>query len=154
MRFALPAAALAAIFAVTASVGQSDDHVIDPRAAALVAQGRAALASGQGEQAVDAFEAALTVDPAATAIYLDLAEVSADLGRTLDPRVLLETDADDAAAGFVREWRPEVFPPARHYAYAFTWFAFCLVVVATFVGLHWKGPTAKRRRDDGAKPEH
>jgi len=76
MRFALPAAALAGIFAVTASVGQSDDHVMDPRAAALVAQGRAALASGQGEQAVDAFEAALTVDPAATAIYLDLAEAA------------------------------------------------------------------------------
>jgi len=89
-----------------------------------------------------------------TAIYLDLAEVSADLGRTLDPRVLLETDAEDAAAGFVREWRPDVFPPARHYAYAFTWFAFCLVVVATFIGLHWKGPAEKRRRDDGAKPEH
>ncbi len=73
-----------------------------------------------------------------TTIYLDVAEVSADLGRALDPRVLLETDADDAAIGFVREWRPEVFPPARHYAYAFTWFAFCAVVVATFIGLHWK----------------
>jgi len=73
-----------------------------------------------------------------TTIYLDVAEVSADLGRALDPRVLLETDNDDAAAGFVREWRPEVFPPARHYAYAFTWFAFCGVVLATFIGLHWK----------------
>lgn len=73
-----------------------------------------------------------------TTIYLDIAEVSADLGHALDPRVLLETDADDAAIGFVREWRPEVFPPARHYAYAFTWFAFCAVVVATFIGLHWK----------------
>lgn len=73
-----------------------------------------------------------------TTIYLDVAEVSADLGRALDPRVLLETDSDDAAAGFVREWRPEVFPPARHYAYAFTWFAFCAVVAVTFVGLHWK----------------
>ena len=72
-----------------------------------------------------------------TTIYLDLAEVSADLGRTLDPRVLLETGSDDASVGFVREWRPEVFPPARHYAYAFTWFAFCAVVLVTFVGLHW-----------------
>jgi cytochrome oxidase assembly protein ShyY1 len=73
-----------------------------------------------------------------TTIYLDIAEVSADLRHALDPRVMLETDADDAAIGFVREWRPEVFPPARHYAYAFTWFAFCAVVVATFIGLHWK----------------
>ena len=51
-----------------------------------------------------------------TTIYLDVAEVSADLGRALDPRVLLDTGNDDAAAGFVRQWRPEVFPPERHYA--------------------------------------
>lgn len=76
MRFAAPAAALAAVLAVTASVGQGADHVTDPRAAALVAQGRAALEAGQPEKAVDAFEAALTVDPAATGIYLDLAEAA------------------------------------------------------------------------------
>lgn len=73
-----------------------------------------------------------------TVIYLDLAEISADLGRALDPRVLLEVDGADAPAGFVRQWRPEVFPPERHYAYAFTWFAFCAVVVATFLVLHWR----------------
>jgi tetratricopeptide (TPR) repeat protein len=76
MRFAAPAAALAAVLAITASVGQSADHVTDPRAAALVAEGRAALAAGETQRAVDAFEAALTVDPAATPIYLDLAEAA------------------------------------------------------------------------------
>jgi tetratricopeptide (TPR) repeat protein len=76
MRFAAPAAALAIVFAMTASVGQSDDHVTDPRAAALVAQGRAAIAAGQPEKAVDAFEAALTVDPAANSIFLDLAQAA------------------------------------------------------------------------------
>jgi hypothetical protein len=76
MRFAAPAAALAAVLAMTASVGQGDDHVTDPRAAALVAQGRAAIVAGQTEKAVDAFEAAITVDPAATGIYLDLAEAA------------------------------------------------------------------------------
>lgn len=70
-----------------------------------------------------------------TTIYIDLAEIGADLGRTLDTRVLLETAG--AGAGFVRQWRPEVFPPERHYAYAFTWFAFCAVIVATFLILHW-----------------
>ena len=73
MRFAAPAAALAAVLAVTASVGQSADHVTDPRAAALVTDGRAAIAAGQPDKAVDAFEAALAVDPAATGVYLDLA---------------------------------------------------------------------------------
>jgi tetratricopeptide (TPR) repeat protein len=76
MRFAAPAAALAVVLAMTASVGQSDDHVTDPRASALVAQGRTALAAGQPDKAVDAFEAALAVDPAATAIFLDLAEAA------------------------------------------------------------------------------
>lgn len=76
MRFAPPAAALAVVFAVTASVGQGAEHVPDPRAAALVAEGRAALNAGEPEKAVDAFEAALTVDPAATGTFLDLAEAA------------------------------------------------------------------------------
>ncbi|GGD94345.1 hypothetical protein GCM10011515_12700 [Tsuneonella deserti] len=76
MRFAAPAAALAVVFAVTASVGQSDDHVTDPRASALVTEGRAAIAAGQPDKAVDAFEAALTIDPAATSIFLDLAQAA------------------------------------------------------------------------------
>jgi len=76
MRFAAPAAALAAVLAMTASVGQGEDHLTDPRAAALVAQGHAAIAAGHPEKAVDAFEAALAVDPAATAIFVDLAEAA------------------------------------------------------------------------------
>lgn len=76
MRFAAPAAALAVALAITASVGTGADHVTDPRAAALVAEGRAALAAGQADRAIDSFEAALTVDPAATAIYLELAQAA------------------------------------------------------------------------------
>lgn len=73
-------------------------------------------------------------------IYIDLAEIAKDLGREPDPRVLLlmpETDAA-AAPAFVREWRPEVFPPERHYGYAFTWFTFAALVVAIFTILHWR----------------
>lgn len=76
MRFAAPAAALAVVLAMTTSVGEGADHVTDPRAAALVAEGRAALSAGEAEKAVDAFEAALTVDPAATGIFLDLANAA------------------------------------------------------------------------------
>lgn len=76
MRFAAPAAALAAVLAVTASVGTGAERVSDPRAAALVAEGRAALAAGQSDAAIDAFEAALAIDPGATGIFLDLAEVA------------------------------------------------------------------------------
>ena len=80
MRFAAPAAALAVALAITASVGRSEDHVIDPRAAALVAEGRAALSAGTPDKAVDAFEAALAVDPAANGILLDLAEAARQEG--------------------------------------------------------------------------
>jgi cytochrome oxidase assembly protein ShyY1 len=71
-----------------------------------------------------------------TTIYVDLGEIAADLGRKLDPRVLLQVSADAGDHGFVRSWKPEVFPPERHYGYAFTWFTFAAVVVATFAILH------------------
>lgn len=73
MRFALPAAALATVFAVTASVGFAGGKEPDPQAAALVAEGRAALEAGSTQAAIDAFEAALVVDPGYSAIYLELA---------------------------------------------------------------------------------
>ncbi len=76
MRFTAPAAALAMVLAIGASVGQSADRVTDPRAAALIAEGRGALAAGQPEKAVDAFESALAIDPGATGVYLDLAEAA------------------------------------------------------------------------------
>ena len=63
-------------------------------------------------------------------------EVAADLGRPLDPRVLLEMPQPGSA--FVREWQPEVFPPQRHYGYALTWFTFALVAVILFVIRHWR----------------
>ncbi|WP_284125681.1 tetratricopeptide repeat protein [Parerythrobacter aestuarii] len=76
MRFAPVAAALSLFLAVQASVGHAGDTTPDPRAAQLIAEGRAALAAGQPQRAIDAFEAALAVDPAYTPIFLDLAEAS------------------------------------------------------------------------------
>ncbi len=70
------------------------------------------------------------------AIYLDLDEIAADFGRPLDSRVLLLDPV--AGAGFVREWRPQVFPPARHFGYAVTWFTFALVALVIFIGMHWR----------------
>ena len=75
-----------------------------------------------------------------TSIYIDVGEISADLGHPLDGHVLLLLPAsgDSSSAAFVREWKPEVFPPERHLAYAFTWFLFAAVCAATFVILHWR----------------
>jgi Tfp pilus assembly protein PilF len=76
MRYAPAAVALSLVVAVTSSVGQSAERQPDPRAAALVAEGRSQLAAGRDEAAIDRFEAALAVDPGYTAVYLELGEAA------------------------------------------------------------------------------
>jgi Tfp pilus assembly protein PilF len=76
MRYAPAAAALSLALAVTASVGFAGPRTPAPRAAALLAEGDAALRSGDTQGAVDAFEAALTVDPGYTLTLLRLAEAA------------------------------------------------------------------------------
>jgi surfeit locus 1 family protein len=71
-----------------------------------------------------------------TSIYLDVGEVAADAGRQLDPKILML--APEPGSPFVREWRPNVFPPERHRGYAFTWFVLAAVTVGIFVGMHWR----------------
>ena len=73
-------------------------------------------------------------------IYIDIGEVGADAGRRLDAKILLL--APEAGSVFVREWRPNVFPPERHRAYAFTWFTLAAVVVVVFIGMHWRKDTS------------
>ena len=80
MRYTPAALALSLVAAVTASVGYGADRQPDPRAAALVAEGRSELAAGKVQEAIDSFEAALAIDPAHTAIYLDLAEAARQSG--------------------------------------------------------------------------
>ena len=80
MRYTPVALALSLAVAVTSSVALSAERQADPRAAALIAEGRSELASGQVQAAIDSFEAALAVDPAHTPIYLDLAEAARQSG--------------------------------------------------------------------------
>ena len=76
-----------------------------------------------------------------TVIYIDLDEIAADAGRSLDPQVLLQLGQGEAGLG--RDWTPAVFPPVRHLGYAWTWLTFAAVAVATLLILHWRkqGPT-------------
>ena len=69
-------------------------------------------------------------------LHLDAAEIAADLGRPVLPRILLSDP--DATSGFVREWTPNVMPPERHAAYAFQWFALAVAVLAVFIVVHWR----------------
>lgn len=58
-----------------------------------------------------------------------------ELGAALDlpvatPRVLLDPDMPH---GYGRDWEPPGITPARHYAYAFQWFALAVMLVVIFV---------------------
>jgi Tfp pilus assembly protein PilF len=76
MRYYPAALALSLLAAVTASVGQAGEYKADPRAAALVMEGRAQLAGGDTQSAIGAFEAALAIDPGYYDVYLELAEAA------------------------------------------------------------------------------
>jgi tetratricopeptide (TPR) repeat protein len=77
MRYYPAALALSLVAAVSASAAFSAaPQTLDPRAAALVAQGRAALGTGNTDAAIDAFESALTISPGDASIYLNLAEAT------------------------------------------------------------------------------
>ncbi|WP_140420572.1 tetratricopeptide repeat protein [Novosphingobium sp. B 225] len=81
MRYTPAALALALLAGVTSSIGQGATPTpLDPRAAALIQQGRAALGAGNIDGAIDAYESALAVQPGHVAIYLNLAEATRKQG--------------------------------------------------------------------------
>lgn len=77
MRLAPAGLALSLALALTASVGNpAPPAPLDPRAAILDQQGRAALAVGKVDEAIDAFEAALALAPGSVAVTIDLAQAT------------------------------------------------------------------------------
>lgn len=78
-------------------------------------------------------------------IFLDLSEVSGDLGQALYPRVLALDP--DPASGYVRVHKLNfsTMTPARHRAYAFQWFAFALAAVAILLVLNRDKRSKKSR---------
>jgi Tfp pilus assembly protein PilF len=81
MRFAPVSAAVLLCLVLTASITSAGSgRSPDPRAAALIAEGRTALEARDTQAAVDAFEAALAVDPGHTPILIDLAEAARQAG--------------------------------------------------------------------------
>jgi surfeit locus 1 family protein len=61
-----------------------------------------------------------------TAVYPTLADISAVLGRDVQPFVLL-LDQDDAY-GHYRRWQPAGFGPDKHFGYALQWFAMAMML--------------------------
>ena len=110
MRFTPAALALSLLVAVTSSVSFSAPRdSLNPRAASLLAEGRAAMAIGRIDDAIDAFEAALVVQPGDVSIFLNLADatrIQGMQGKALhyyrealkdDPRNLLAIAGEGAA---------------------------------------------------------
>jgi len=77
MRYTPVAVALSFLAAISSSVTHSQSpETLDPRASALVTQGRSALAAGNVDGAIDAYESALTVEPGSVTVLLGLAEAT------------------------------------------------------------------------------
>lgn len=77
------------------------------------------------------------------AVYPQLADIEAALGRNLDePVLLLAPTADD---GYRRDWQPAERGSMMHYGYAFQWSALALTVLVVMV---WQ--LRKRRRRSSA----
>ncbi len=73
MRYTPAAIALSLLAALSSSVGYSSPtQLLNPRASALLDQGRGELAAGHVDRAVDAFEAALVVQPGSVAVLIEL----------------------------------------------------------------------------------
>lgn len=68
-----------------------------------------------------------------TTVYLDLAQIAADLGQPLYPRVLA-LDADGSSIYQRRHGLDfGAMTPSRHRAYAFQWFSFALAAIVIFL---------------------
>lgn len=65
------------------------------------------------------------------AVYPSIDEVSAVLGREVQPFVLLMDHEE--AGGFYRHWVPTEFGPGKHFAYALQWFAMGAVLAGLLV---------------------
>ena len=75
------------------------------------------------------------------AVYPELADIAAVLGREVQPFVLLMEPGDEL--GYVRHWTPEEMGPGRHFAYALQWFAMGAVLAILLVW-HYRRRRAKR----------
>lgn len=86
--------------------------------------GRAGSLPKAGYKMGDAFEGSATWPK--HAVYPSLDDVAAELGRDVQPFVLLMTPEEKH--GFFRHWVPTEFGPSKHFGYAFQWFAMAAVL--------------------------
>ena len=111
------------------SAGGIDTSALAVDAQALEIRGRAGSLPKAGYKMGDA------ITPGSPwpklAVYPELGDIAAELGREVQPFVLLMEPGDEL--GFVRHWIPEEMGPGRHFAYALQWFAMGAVLAVLLV---------------------
>lgn len=109
----------------------SDTPVIDVPDADRTIRGRVGQLPRVGIRPGPAFDDA--AEWPRRAVWPELDELAAELGRQVRPFVLL---ADPVSSpGFVRRWQPQQIGPMRHVGYAVQWFALALAVIVTGIVL-------------------
>lgn len=95
----------------------------------LTVRGRAGSLPRAGMKMGDAFSPGN--EWPGSAVYPSLEEVSAALGRDVQPFVLLMDHEEER--GFLRNWAPTEFGPGKHFGYALQWFAMGAVLSALLI---------------------
>jgi len=91
----------------------------------------AGLAGGRAAPAPEAGWPKITSYPA-------MAELSAAIGRPLEPRILLlDPQQPD---GYVRDWQPPGLQPIRHWSYAIQWWCFAALALVLWAALSLRRP--------------
>ena len=101
-----------------AADGIDADRIAVPNGS-LVVRGRAGSLPTAGYKMGEAFTAGQ--DWPRHAVYPSIEEVTAALGRPVQPFVLLMDHNEEH--GFLRHWVPSEFGPGKHFGYALQWFA-------------------------------
>ena len=106
-----------------------DGRRLELPAEELTVRGRAGSLPKAGYKMGDAIEASDKWPK--HAVYPSAEEVTAALGREIQPFVLLMDH--DEQHGFLRHWVPSEFGPGKHFGYALQWFAMGAVLMGLLI---------------------
>ena len=111
------------------AAGDIDQTSLAVTTATLEVRGRAGSLPKAGYKMDDAFSSGSPWPK--HAVYPSIEDVAAELGRDVQPFVLLMEPGDEL--GFVRHWIPEEMGAGRHFAYALQWLAMGAVLAILLI---------------------
>jgi surfeit locus 1 family protein len=111
------------------SAGPPDATRLEVPAGRIEVRGRAGSLPRAGMKMGDAFTPGQRWPK--TAVYPSLDEVAVELGRAVQPFVLLMDHEEQH--GFYRHWVPTEFGPGKHFGYALQWFAMGVVLAGLLI---------------------